>query len=56
MDEADIVETGALMAADPALARAAADAVLDRGMPAALAIQAAAESHATFTTSPTSGP
>jgi phosphoenolpyruvate-protein kinase (PTS system EI component) len=46
VDEADIVATGALMAADPALARSASDAVLERGVPAALAIQEAAESHA----------
>jgi phosphoenolpyruvate-protein kinase (PTS system EI component) len=46
VDEGDIVATGALMAADPALARSASDAVLDRGMPAGMAILEAAEAHA----------
>jgi phosphoenolpyruvate-protein kinase (PTS system EI component) len=45
-EEADIVATGALMAEDPVLARSASEAVLVRGLPAALAIQEAADSHA----------
>jgi phosphoenolpyruvate-protein kinase (PTS system EI component) len=45
-EEADIIATGALMAADPALAGAASDAVLERGLSASAAIQAAADSQA----------
>jgi phosphoenolpyruvate-protein kinase (PTS system EI component) len=44
--EADIVATGALMAADPALRADAEAAVLERGVPAARAIEEAAERHA----------
>jgi len=45
-DEAEIVATGALMAADPALCVDAEAAVMERGFPAAHAIQDAAERHA----------
>jgi phosphoenolpyruvate-protein kinase (PTS system EI component) len=46
-DEAEIVETGALMAADPLLDSAVAAAVMERGRPAAAALLEAAEEHAT---------
>jgi phosphoenolpyruvate-protein kinase (PTS system EI component) len=45
-DDAAIVETGALMARDPALAAAAEAAVRDCGLSAAAAIAEAAEAHA----------
>jgi phosphoenolpyruvate-protein kinase (PTS system EI component) len=45
-DEAEIVETGALMAADPALHSAVVEAVRDDGLPAPDAILAATEVHA----------
>jgi phosphoenolpyruvate-protein kinase (PTS system EI component) len=45
-DEAEIVATGALMAGDPALRADAEAAVLERGVPAAGAIEEAAERHA----------
>ena len=45
-DEAEIVETGALMAADPLLESAVAVAVADHGRPAASALIAATEEHA----------
>jgi phosphoenolpyruvate-protein kinase (PTS system EI component) len=44
--EADIVSTGALMAADPALEADAESAVRDRGLPAPEALREAAERHA----------
>jgi phosphoenolpyruvate-protein kinase (PTS system EI component) len=45
-DEAEIVATGALMAADPALCVDAEAAITERGLPAARAIEDAAERHA----------
>jgi phosphoenolpyruvate-protein kinase (PTS system EI component) len=45
-DEADIVETGVLMAADPALEQALEEAVLGAGRPAAAALVAACAVHA----------
>jgi phosphoenolpyruvate-protein kinase (PTS system EI component) len=45
-DEADIVATGALMAADPALHADAEAAILDRGLSAVRAIEEVAERHA----------
>ena len=45
-DEAEIVETGALMAADPVLAAAVSAAVLESRVPAAAALLAATEQHA----------
>ena len=42
-DEAEIVETGVLMAADPALTAEIERAVLDAGRPAAVALVEAAE-------------
>jgi phosphoenolpyruvate-protein kinase (PTS system EI component) len=45
-DDAEIVETGALMARDPALAAAVERSVLQDGRPAAGAILAATEAHA----------
>jgi phosphoenolpyruvate-protein kinase (PTS system EI component) len=46
IDEAEIVATGALMAADPTLCVDAEAAVTERGLPAARAIEKAAERHA----------
>ena len=45
-DEAEIVETGALMAADPLLDSAVSAAVIERGLPAAAALVEAIEEHA----------
>jgi phosphoenolpyruvate-protein kinase (PTS system EI component) len=45
-DDAEIVETGALMAADPALESTVRTLVLDEGAPAAAALLAATEEHA----------
>jgi phosphoenolpyruvate-protein kinase (PTS system EI component) len=45
-DEAEVVETGVLMAGDPSLRREVAAAVLDRGHPAAVAILKATGAHA----------
>ena len=45
-DEAEIVETGALMAADPVLAAGVSAAVLESRVPAAAALLAATEQHA----------
>ncbi len=45
-DEAEIVDTGALMAADPALEQAVNGAIQERGATAAAAIVAAADAHA----------
>jgi multiphosphoryl transfer protein len=45
-EEAEIVETGALMAADPVLESAVTAAVLDRRSPAELAVLEATEEHA----------
>jgi phosphoenolpyruvate-protein kinase (PTS system EI component) len=45
-DEAEIVETGALMAADPVLEAAVTAAVLERRVPAAIALLEATEEHA----------
>jgi phosphoenolpyruvate-protein kinase (PTS system EI component) len=46
-EEAAIVEAGVLMARDPALMRAVEEAILSQGLPAADAVLAAAEQHAT---------
>jgi phosphoenolpyruvate-protein kinase (PTS system EI component) len=46
VDEAEIVETGALMAADPLLESAVTTAVLDQRVPAAAALLDATEEHA----------
>jgi phosphoenolpyruvate-protein kinase (PTS system EI component) len=45
-DDAEIVETGALMAADPMLAPAVSEAVLERGLRATAALVEATEKHA----------
>src|SRR5207245_5733485 len=45
-DEAQIVETGALMASDPSLAADVEAAILGEGRPAPLAVTEAAERHA----------
>jgi phosphoenolpyruvate-protein kinase (PTS system EI component) len=45
-DEAEIVATGALMAADPALEQSVSAAVLDGGLPAPAALTEATEGHA----------
>jgi phosphoenolpyruvate-protein kinase (PTS system EI component) len=45
-DEAEIVATGALMAADPALEAAVSRGIRDHGLPAGRALLAAAEEHA----------